>query len=204
MININQTSENVQSEIISHGFGAELTLIHVRGATTDDQNALLAIKSGDTITLDGDEAEVFSRTDGGAIKTVYVYGDDHSIGSTLSIAKGSTTVSLTSSNKQTSLSDVTSAGDWFVEILTLPSVLADIQDRVEIDQDTFDTRMDGVPPATKVTYGYSLVQSVWDERMAAVPDATKDTYKADLTDLETDVGLARDHARAANQQTQSS
>ena len=179
LININQTSENVQSEIISHGFGAELTVIHVRGATTDDQNALLAIKSGDTITLDGDEAEVFSRTDGGNIKTVYVYGDDHSIGSTLSIAKGSTTVSLTSSNKQTSLSDVTDAGDWFVEILTLPSVLADIQDRVEIDQDTFDTRM------------------------AAVPDATKDTYKADLTDLESDVELARDHARAANQQTQS-
>ena len=123
---------NVRKELVTHGVGAELTVVVILPEDDDQRDAILNFRSGDDISLGGTFAQVFSQVvNADGVYSLYLIGRGYPISTPLTISKGRFTTTLSAANMQTVETDISAVGHWAVRETTIVGFMLDMRDRID-------------------------------------------------------------------------
>ena len=123
---------NVRKELVTHGVGAELTVVVIYPKDSTQRDTILNFRSGDDITIGGTDAQVFSQVVNEAgVYSIYLIGRSFPINTPLVVAKGTFSTSLSAANMQTTEDDISAVGHWAVRETTIVGFMLDMRDRID-------------------------------------------------------------------------
>ena len=143
------TLTNIRHEIVAYGVGAELTAIVFISENQAQTDFFNAINPGETVMLDGgsDRETIFSKV-AGVPRIIYLIGDHHTIGASLTLDVGDESTTFSSANKQALETQISAAGHWAVRTTTIPGFMLDIRDRIDTNKTAIDANKTAID-ATK-------------------------------------------------------